>query len=65
VIQVTTADRVDAELYRAWNRALTPVGVSAWPHAGTRAGDYVGKHRRATSRRFSLRALFYFARHRR
>jgi hypothetical protein len=62
---VTTADRVDGEIYRARNRALTPVGLSAWPHPGARTGTYVGRHRRPTRRLFSLRALFYFARHRR
>jgi hypothetical protein len=65
VIQVTTADRVDREIYRAWNRRLTPVRLRAQPHAGARTATYIGKHRRPTSRLFSLRALFYFARHRR
>jgi hypothetical protein len=65
VTQVTTADRADAQLYRAWNRALTPVGMPAWPHAGSRIEEYTGRHRRSTSRRFSFRALFHFARHRR
>lgn len=62
---MTTADRIDAELHRAWSRALTSVSVPARPHAGVRTGEYVGKHRRPATRRLSLRALFYFARHHR
>jgi hypothetical protein len=62
---VTTAHRVGEEIHRAWHRALAPVRVPTRLPAGARTDRYVGKHRQPTSRRFSLRALFYFARHRR
>jgi hypothetical protein len=62
---VTTADRVDREIHRAWSRAVAPAWLTARPLADVRTDAYIGRHRRPTRRRFSARALFYFARHRR
>jgi hypothetical protein len=51
-----------------------PIGVVDWPaqptaapgaRAGAAAGDYVGRHRRRGTVAFTLRRLFYVARHRR
>jgi hypothetical protein len=54
VTVVATAHRV--ERARAW---------SAPSRTARRAEDYVGRHRKAEQRTFSLRRLLYFARHRR
>jgi hypothetical protein len=52
VVHVTTADRIDP-VHRAW----APTVVVADEE------QYLGKHRRPGARRFSLRRMFYAARH--
>jgi hypothetical protein len=56
VINVTTADRIDPAGYRAWAPPAVAVGDAA-------EDEYVGKHRRPGGRGFSLRRMFYAARH--
>ncbi len=51
---MATAHRVEGA--RAW---------SAPSRSARRVDDYVGRHRAAEQRTFSLRRLLYFARHRR
>jgi hypothetical protein len=52
VIIVTTADRVDAINHRPWAPATVVVD-----------DGYVGRHRKPAIRWFSLRRMFYVARH--
>ena len=48
-----------------------PISVGSWTAQpdiavpGTRAGEYIGRHRKAGPRPFTLRRLFYVARHHR
>ncbi|MDQ2748121.1 MAG: hypothetical protein M3Y44_01080 [Actinomycetota bacterium] len=49
---MTTADRIDP-IYRAWAPTVVVAGE----------GTYLGKHRRPGARTFSLRRMFYIARH--
>ena len=51
---MATLDRIEPA-YPPWTPSSAGIGV---------AEEYVGRHRRVTRRMFSLRRLFYVARHR-
>ena len=53
---MATIDRIEPA-YTPWTPSESGIG--------TVADEYVGRHRGALTRRFSLRQLFYLARHRR